>query len=386
MRSPSYNSSEEEPEYYGEYGESLFLIGKYKNKENRKGLSPEESLLLQSALESVPIEVLGDYTSRRATNLAVLQECIALVKNKDIDFLLIPQDDSAPHSFAATEQKTIFGQIDAEELWENVQSYPGADESACALLARMENHLNKRTPMVYAYYASIDGASFVPKYEDRPFGESVKAHLLVQGARQALSPQDADYMLFINIPGVSMCEAWEQKDKDLSYSTHRNLSEFVKQIKMAQEQGKPCILADVAFSNGGDIQLLTMLAKAELLPNLVAYAGWNTACNALGTALSAAFCLHGNKHKQEKYLQYRIMEDLLYQSIVRQTVIKEYLPTIGASYYDMNNRQQDVENRIKESILDLWNMNFSGCFTNNLNIASCKLPWHRMFEVDIKTI
>lgn len=386
MRSPSYNSSEEEPAYYAEYGEMLFLIGKYLDKKNRQGLTIQEESELILANKTVPPMALEDYTKRRGINLSVLKESITLVNRGIIDFLLIPQDDSAPNSFAAADQKIIFAQIDTLELWEKVQSYPGADESGCALLARMENRSNKRTPMVYAYYASHAGASFVPRYEDRPFAESVKAHLAVQGARVAMTPDEADYLLFVNIPGVTMCEAWQQGEKDLSYSTHRNLVDFANQIRVAVSRGVPCILADVAFSNGGDIQLLSMLAQDGTLSKLAAYAGWNTACNTLGTALSAAFCLYKDPGKQGRYLQFRIIEDLLYQSIVRQSVVEKYMPGIGAGYYTMNNRQPEVEEEIRRQLSDLWNQKFQHCFENRAVIASCKLPWGRMFEVEIELI
>lgn len=384
MRSPAYNSSEEEPDYYQNYGEMLFSIGKYQDKKNRAGLSEEEESLLKSASETVPPDVLADYTARRAVNLSVLQECVSLVKNSSIDFLLIPQDDTAPYSFAATDQKIIFNQIDSDELWEKVQSYPGADESGCALLARMVNHLSKRTPQVYVYYASCEGAFFVPKYEDRPFGESIKAHLTVQGARLALSAKEADYFLFVNIPGATMCEAWQQREKDLTYSTHRNLTEFVNQIRSALSRGIPCILADAAFSNGGDIQLVSMLAQDGSLSKLTSYAGWNTACNTLGTALSAAFCLYGYREKQHKYLQLRIIEDLLYQSIVRQSVAEYFMPPIGASYFNMNGRQTEVEEEIKRQLTDLWYAKYQHCFDRRVFIESCKLTWGRLFEVDLE--
>ncbi len=50
----------------------------------------------------------------------------------------------------------------------------------------------------------------------------------------------------------------------------------------------PIALADVAFVNGADLFLGRQLIQTGLAPRLLAYAGWNTAGNTLGTVLAHA--------------------------------------------------------------------------------------------------
>ena len=62
-----------------------------------------------------------------------------------------------------------------------------------------------------------------------------------------------------------MQEASEQLDKDKSYFTERNLEKFTVAIKQFIDQEKKVILADVAFSNGGDNELVIMLDEQGIL-------------------------------------------------------------------------------------------------------------------------
>lgn len=381
MRTPHYNSSEEEPEYYGTYGESIFRQSYLKDKEKREGLNEEEKKELSNI--EIPKEVLDDYEKRRKFNLGVLKKSLDFVSKGYLDFLVIPQDDSAKFGYTARDQKEIYEYIEKKSLWNKVMIYPGADEVGLSLTSRaILKHLNE-TFKVYPFYSSTLGPYIVPMYEDRPMFETLKSHLQVIGVDLAYTPSDADFILAINSPGLRMEEAFEQKRKDVSYTSHRQLGMFIHQIQQFISSNKKVALLDVAFSNGGDIELANRLDQLKVLEKLVAYSAWNTHANSLGTLLSMITIMYID-NDCEKFkgftLSYRLIEDLLYQSVVRQHIIENTLPLYKASYYDFNGNQKAIEIEIMTKLKQIYE-NMSIAETYPFKVKKVYMPWQRMFEI-----
>lgn len=383
MRSPSYNSSEEEPDYYQDYGRALFRIGALQNKAGRVGLSPEEKAELEAVVSLVPKAVREDYESRRRVNLGLVLALLKLVAENLIDFMIIPQDDSAPFSYAAEDQAKVYQEIRKLQIQESVLLYPGADESALTLLSRMQQVLLKENPAFAIHYASVSGAQVIPKYEDRPVGESITSHLLAQGARIPLNPTSSEHLLFVNIADAPMAEAWDQDKRDIMYDTRRNLQVFIQQIEEALAEGKNCIVADLAYSNGGDQELLRSLAQRGLLSRLGGYAGWNTSGNSLGTAISMGLSPMDQVTRWEN-IAYHLLDDYLYQALVRQEVISEVLPLLDASYYELLHCKEQVETEIARRLNDYWQREFSSKFPLSVFVKKVYLPWNRMFEISLQ--
>jgi len=386
MRTPTYNSNEEEPHYYDKYGEAIFRYGWLCDKKNREGLTSIEADELERVCHIIPKEFIDDYTRRREINIKVCKEVLTLVKEGVIDFLAIPQDDSAPYGFTAADQRVIIEEIESCRLQSRVYIYPGADEVGCTLLARIYTQLLGKKNLIYVYYSSTMGGQIIPKYEDRPLGESIKAHIIAAGALMTDDVKEADLILMVNSPGKLMQESWEQDRKDITYNHYRNLREFVERIKYYLKQHKKCIVADVAFSNGGDTELIDMMAQEQLLNKLYGYAGWNTACNTLGTVISTGIVgLYSDvKSKRYENIVYHLLEDWGYQSLVRQQVVNDLLPELQASYYNLSGHEEVIKKVIRQRLVEIWEKfiqsNFDGW---SLNLKQIDIPWHRMFEIYI---
>ncbi|MGD1849632.1 MAG: DUF4127 family protein [Cyanophyceae cyanobacterium] len=389
MRSPSYDSSEEEPDYYAHWGASIFRWGWLTDKKNRQELLASEQAELGSLTQLIPPENLQDYRQRRLNNRQINQAIIQLVKDGIIDFLSIPQDDSAEYGFTAMDQREIYGAIACERLQHKIHVYPGADEVGCTLLshAYVNYYRTPKSPIkIYPLFSSIHSETIIPLYEDRPLGESLKAHILAAGACLVNTPEASDFVLAINTAGQVMQEAWDQSQKDITYSTCRNLRYFSTKISQLIAQEKPVAIADVAFSNGGELELIEMLDDNGTLDKLIAYAGWNTNCNTLGTAIATGILSLNSDNPQtiQTNIIQHLLEDTFYQGIIRSETIDTYLPAIGASYYDFGDREEDIENIVKSSLMQHWNNTIRKTFRGiTLKISHLKFPWHRMFEVDI---
>ena len=387
MRTPAYSSSEEEPDYYADHGENIFNWGWLQDKRLRMGLTAVESARLKKVEVDLPAECLEDYQGRRACNIAVNLATLVLVQEGVISFLSIPQDDSAPYGFTAMDQRQVVSQVVALRLQRQVHLYPGADEVGCTLLARAYSQLRGQSPQIYLMYSSVCSEQIVPLYEDRPLGESVKAHILAAGGQIVSSPDTADVVLAVNTAGQVMQEAWDQSTKDITYTSFRNLRFFVAEIERLLQLGKQVAIADIAFANGGETELVEMLDDAALWDALLAYAGWNTSCNTLGTVL-ATVSLGLNAQNQQAIAFnkiYRLLEDWAYQSIVRLQTIEAYLPSVGASYYDFNNQDDLITQNIAESLLTLWQTTLQQSFTQwTIKQLTVFAPWHRMFEMGLR--
>ena len=381
MRSPQYDSSEEEPDYYEHYGYRLHRNAFLKDKQIREGLNKDEIIELESI--EIPSEIQEDYENRREFNLYYNLEVAKLVSDGTIDFLVIPQDDAAEFGYTAIAQKKVVSFLAENNLEQKVNIYPGADEVGASLLARCLNESLNRKTKVFAFYSSTLGPTIIPKYEDRPFHENLKYHLEVTHSYLVSDVKDADFILAINAPGKIMEEAFDQKERDISYTSFRNLNYFVNEIERYIEQGYKVSICDSAFSNGGDLQLIKYLDEKDMLHKLLGYSGWNTNSNTLGTVLSSSIFYHDVLSKDySKHLVYRIIEDVLYQSIVRQEIVNNYLPNYELSYYDFKDKQKNVEAEIANQLQIRYNkLNVSKHISlKEIEVVS---PWSRMFEIGL---
>ncbi len=386
MRTPTYNSDEEEPHYYANYGEKIFRWGWLQDKEQRGKLTSNEKTELDLIGQELPENYLADYQARRARNIAVNLAVLTLVQESVISFVSIPQDDSAPFGFTAMDQQQVVSQVRDHRLQRQVHLYPGADEVGCTLLARAYSQRLTKAPNIYLLYSAVTSEQIVPLYEDRPLGESVKAHVLAAGAQIVSTPEAADIVLAVNTAGQVMHEAWNQKYKDITYSSFRNLRVFVAQIEQLIVGGNRVAIADVAFANGGETELIEMLDDAALWDNILAYAGWNTSCNTLGTVIATAIL--GWDSLDERAIAvnkiYHLLEDWAYQAVIRMEIVNHLLPKLGASYYDFNNQETVILETVAENILTLWHQtirqSFSQWTIRELTVFS---PWQRMFEMGL---
>ena len=383
MRCPSYSSSDEEPEYYDDYGSEIFRRKYLQDKQVRESLSEEESQKLELLIDAVPQNVLDDFESRRAFNASANLLVAKLVKEKVIDFLVIPQDDSSPFGYTAIDQKSVINYIEKESLSFDIAIYPGADEVGVTLLSRAFNEYQGYKPRVYPFYASTLGPQITPLYEDRPMNESVKAHIRAAGAVWADNSADADFILAINSPGKFMQEAATQANKDLTYSSGRNLLDFAQRIEEYVSAGKKVMVADSAFANGGDIELIRFLDKLNVLGKLTSYKGWNTNCNTLGTTLGAGMIADLDNPVTVQNISYHILEDVCYQAKVRTALLERYFA--DAAFGHTTYRPELLDEAMataKEALLSEYHELTANSLTQQIDINVFS-PWQRTFEIGL---
>src|SRR5690606_1290315 len=271
-------------------------------------------------------------------NLAALD----LVADGVIDTLVLNQDDTTVWGLNVLNRQRLEREVQRRGLSDRVLVYPGADEVALVLMARLAAMVHGRRLTVGTLFSSRGGADVQTSYEDRPLGDLVNVHLRAAGAVAAPAVAHADWWLALNSPsrsqgqgglqyalahGASVIDeperAWIEATEEPVRGLDRSLESFRDQVDVLLDEGARVSVADVAHVNGADDELMRGLARDGALGRLAGYGGWNTAGNALGSAvaLGCAAALSSESGVDPASLELavaaRVVDDWLYQARVR---------------------------------------------------------------------
>lgn len=377
MRCPSYSSDDEEPSYYADCGKEIFLLGQLKHKAKLGLLSKREAdELAKEYVGKIGEKNLADYENRRLTNREMLCEIVSRL-GAEIDFLAIPQDDSAPYGYTAMDREYLFDKV-GDKL-KNAAMFPGADEVGMTLLARAACECEKRFPKVFCVFATEKSKDLIPLYEDRPLKVTLPAQLENCSAKPTQNEAEADIYLFLNYPSKAPVEVWQ--DDSCGY-TERNLPLFCAKIRDGLQKNKIVAIADGAYANGGDAAMLKMLSEQANLMDVSSYAGWNTSSNSLGTALAQAVFvwLFGKTYAQNLFLAKRYFEDVGYCGYIRRYVTERLSERFD--YFNVGEADGEVASQVRIVLQSYMEKNFSQV-GKNYRAVGCRMPWKRMFEVDL---
>ncbi len=380
MRCPTYSSSVEEPDYYGICGHEIYKSGELSHRQ-MLGLpldeDPEEvhRRILPGALE--------DYLTRRECNVTMDEETLSYVEDGTLDWLVFPQDDCSPYGYAALDQQRVLGKVRDRGLEERVAVYPGADEVGMTLVSRMLNTLYGKRPKAYVKYAADSARKLIPLYEGSPLAGTIRKHLESAGCQETDCLEEAQIVLAMSAAGV-MEEAQWQPSQKAEYRRGRNLEAFTDFLLEMKRAGKIVTLADNAYANGGDLELVRMLNEKNMLMELDGYAGWNTSSNTLGTAIAEGVAAYyqGKTSAHRNFMAERYLEDAGYCSVARQQVVKAAGDKGLESFF--LKEKQGVFSRLAETELKLFAADCLSSVADRLRILHLSMPWERAFEVELR--
>lgn len=384
MRCPWYSLSDEEPDYYAEYGSDIHLYGRYEHK-RRLGVADEkESAELSDLRKKIPENVLNDFVGRRETNLGVLRHTLDLFEAGYIDKLIIPQDDSAPYGFTSMDREKVVGEIKRRGLQIDVPIYPAADDTGLTMYAAAVNSRCGKTPAVYVYYAASNGAFVVPAFEDRTLDATVKNQIRAAGCRRTYSFEDCDIFLAVNV-GSAMPYRPTESQKVIPYDIERSLPEYIEQIEYALRKGKIVAVADVAYPTGADTELTELLYRRGLLLKIHAYAGWNTSSNTIGTALCQAclFSAGGDRNGNERFLIHRYYDDIGYCTHTRTFIDETAVPEHGCTVFRLDGERGECVAAAKKELLRYMAETYPE-IAGKVEDISVSSPWNRTFEMNFE--
>ncbi|MGM0805732.1 MAG: DUF4127 family protein [Bacillota bacterium] len=385
MRISNNYVSEEEKPYWSEYGKEIYAYSCHYHRYVKT--EAEEALVVVKEMEkSIPAHILKDYRETREKNYKLNLALLQGVEEGWLDRLVFPQDDTSEYGLNILEQEKLSMEVLQKGLFEKVAIYPGADEVANSLLSRMIFELEGlEKPIFYPFFSGEKGALVNALYEDRPIVESVKGQIYAFGSFIVAIPSEADVLLAVNVPGKRQGDLAMQVHLGEVNTSDRNIGEWVQRIKHYLNKGCLVAVADVAYANGADPAMVPPLLAGIDIQNLSGFAAWNTAGNTIGTVVAQAAMTHLARKKgldtqtvKDKQLLIRLVEDYVYQTVVRQQVRQE-----------VNDDAPDLLERVEEKFIKetspflkrlLKKADYEG------RVDQVFLPWNRTFEVGFELV
>ncbi len=333
--------------------------------------------------------ILSVYFDIRRRNHALNRAAIELVAEGALDYLVLAQEDAAPVGIHLPEQLALQGQIEEFRVDDRVVICSGADEMGLVLLARQLAGAFGRTPGLAVDYAAATGAEVIPEFESQPLRQMVGEHLAIAGAVPC-PPGKADAILFIHTPIGFQPDIFEAPPAGRSPALALQADSVAERVKAAAEAGCLVGLADVAYCNGADPELVSALQRANALPGLSAFAAWNTAANTIGTAL-AQLCLTALPKQPElragqEFVLARFLDDYCYQSKVRRKAL-EHAQTLSADPFFLGPATDDLTRLIQGELSPLTHDFYAALLATEARRSPSELrislPWQRLFEIEI---
>ncbi len=349
---------------------------------------------VQGLQAKLPSTEIARYETARARNYEVEHQLLIMMGHGDFDYLLFGQDDAKP--YGPHVQETIYLKKTAEHLQveEKVSFAEGIDQQANILLSRALLAKNNWSPTIRIVWSDEDGKDKIAPYETKPLIESLRGQISTSGARLAAEGGEYDFTLYVNVPA----------------RREEPFREFVQNLTSEVDQGFPVGVADVDIGKDGtaDPELFAALYDQGRMPKLLAYAGWNTAGNTLGTTIPAsniyllARKLNQNPLQREiaqrEFLLHRFVNDYAYHKFTRPKAyaLIDASPrasreeTYGEAFQEID---QFVRSDLAQYLQEFWTQDFEGkrFFAGQkeyqltaLTDQRVFLPWPRAYEVRLE--
>jgi hypothetical protein len=348
----------------------------------------------------IPPAALADYKQARIRNLSINLAALALTRRGVLRYTIFSQDDAHPRGVHVADRERIIAETARRKLSGKVAVQPGADEVSMLLLSRALTARFKYQPRVHAVYSSEAARTKVFPFEDREINRTVSFHIAAAGGAETADQADADILFFVY---------GSRKEAGAAQA-------FAAQVAQAVKTRRRVIVADVdpaGDTQGADPAFMSELRRLQVLPQLSGFGAWNTAGNAIGTALP-----HGIIHNlainrlprhaktyadgQFGFLLNRLLDDYAYHSLVRPEAIKRARAQNWNPMRLDDAQTQATERFCREKMLphlrDLlsefsrtpftvsrlrgkdWTVNLDASELNNFFFT---LPWGRTFEAEI---
>jgi len=364
----------------------------------------EKQERLEELEEVIPESVLEGYLAARERNHKINSLLIEWVEDGTIDYLVLAQDDAAPHGLHRAEREALVEKAEELDVEDRTAIFPGADEVGTVLVSRLSLEQMRIHPKVAVEYSGIDGSDWTAPFEDTTFDRSVEKHIIAAGGKAVDDADDADLVLMVNTPRESGESNAERREA---------LDDFVEAINEHLEDGKQVAITDVTITNKADPDLIERLQDEVEIPQLLAYTAWGTAGNNMGSALGqalqrSAFLEKGNQFGEPLTITAaQAHVNLLLSSFVndhdyRNEVMaeaRELVKELNGNEWGLGDDFEEVNDFVQEELTPKaqdWyeeefaeqtlmigkrgNRTFTGKIVD-LDDVNIRLPWERLFEV-----
>jgi hypothetical protein len=366
----------------------------------QRGDAPGGAATLARLRKEIPDGELSNYYAVRRRDERIQAALIDMVAKKQVDYLIVGQDDAKPYGPHISERKRLIRRVAQRGVGRSVYFCEGIDQHANVLLSRALLLEDGYSPLVRVVYSDPEACGRTPDFESRPLEESLRDQLVASGARLADPKLDETpgYTMFVNVPTPRETE----------------FAGFLQNLANSVDAKLPVAVADINLDGNGmsDPKLFEGLWTNSRVMRLLSYAGWNTAGNTLGTTIPAANVVMlarrrnkdplGREIAQRKFLLHRVVDDYAYHRFVRpqayNRIDSKALESTEASReetYGLSMREIDsyVRQQLRMRLDSLFREGVRGQRfsdgTENYEISSLSdvriwLPWPRAYEMRLE--
>jgi hypothetical protein len=341
----------------------------------------------------IPDGEIERYYATRQRDHNIQRELVKMTA-RSFDYLVLGQDDAQPFGPHIPETKALRQLVDDLHIGGKAYFCEGIDQISNVLVCRAMLKSAGWTPRVRVVYSDPYGRKKIPIYESKTVQDTVRDQILASGARMTADSKDADYALYVNTPDRRRTQFFG----------------FVDELRNDLDQDVPVCLADINLGKDGtcDQELFSLLNDEGRLMNLLAFAGWNTPGNTLGTAIPTANLLLLARKQQtdalrrevahKTFMLHRYVDDVLYHRNTRPRayglIDKMYGGAREEAYGDS---YRAVDAFVRKDMLrqldEMFKRQLEGkkvetpvghYVLTGVRNAKCFLPWPRAYEVRLE--
>lgn len=321
LRIPNANNASEEPDYWATYGTQLHQLS---IELHRNGMASGDQLA------RIPSHVWQHFLNTRHRNRTIIEDLIHAYHQGHLSELILYEDDTGPWGLNRLEADQHTATMARLSVAGRRQT--GADEVAATLLTKTILSDGQK-PRIAVVFTHEKASKRILKFDGITARQLVHQQLRACGGLWVDDPNDADIILWCHTPpkypektGTDSLQGDHCEGDAINSFPSDWAGDIDRTLRYVCHLNKPVIIGDIAVANGSDPHLLAALTQGDLTPqnHLIAYAGWNTPGNAMGTALATGL-LHwwANQHNQlhhrvwQTALLTRFIDDGLYQAQYR---------------------------------------------------------------------
>ena len=393
------------PASIDDYYDNKYILA-YSRLADRYALcgDPEDAAKMQQLEERIHPASLAQYLALFEQNEYLSRALIELVKEGTLERLLIGQDDGEKYSIPNIEKRRLQELLIEEQIpAERAAIVHGADELALTLLAVISAKGSVRRPQVYLDWNDEDTPDELLPFMAIPMRETVREKIAIFGGECTASAASADFVLFVS--------AGSEKSLTARRKSARRIEKYLA-------SGTPVALVDLSRHFAAEETLLPLLIEhGAPIEGFLAYAGWNTASNSVGTALSQAVTFSAMREKAKtrddilalhasnlKLLNNRFLEDYCYlkdvitlvntslkkngtKNVYDLDLERDYLAATALLRKAMDDRLQTFKNT--KSCRRPFRVPLPNGESAELSVcdlqADMSFPWPRTFEIYLET-
>lgn len=362
--------------------------------------------------------LIDEYKQIRARNNVINATLIDWTKQGFIDYLILGQDDANGTGLHREEQENLIEKINTYNIQHKVSVFDGADEVDVILVSRFLSTLKNYQTSFKIHYLGVSGTEWTSPFDHYTLQTNIAKHVIAAGGIIASPSQQANIEVYVNTPNTliknndamqNLLTSDFEKNKSASDD---EVSQAVAEIKNQLANGKHVVFIDVEKVNQANNAYGDAVINDIGITNLLSYSAFNTAGNAIGTAIGHANSrfLYLEKGAQTpevdedaakghiEFLLNSISSDHIYRNKVAPKT-EWYVRYIGGNAWDIGPMKKSVlffTNEQFNKEFDLLHSKVKGSSVvlskkagtsntaeiENFSIQKIDMPWNRLFEVE----